>query len=256
MDDHWHSFTITDALGDRYGSNWSPPPHLRPRGTGNNPLPEPSSIVESVPTPWISVYQVFDGSSIHTSTRTMPLTTKPATTMTTSGTTKTIPATTFGAADDGPHVYPADGCWDDPGCWYSKTHTATAPTPTSTTVASGSQEQHSSATALWKQRAPYFGAGIGAAVVIALIVVGVVLGLRYRAKKRQDGAKERQSKRMSDDADGNATATVIELGPMANRNVRPGSTRIYDEGWFGGRSDEGLEPGRRDGGRNLAAGNL
>ncbi|KAL8813545.1 MAG: hypothetical protein Q9223_007009 [Gallowayella weberi] len=178
MDDHTHFFTITDALDDiRTGDDWK---RLRIRGSHTDNLQSvSSSVAVSIPTPRLSVYDAFDGSSTYPKTATLDLTTKPATTLTTSGMTITKPMTTEVATDKRGPPYPANGCWQDPkatDCPYIEPHTEATPTPTAST---SNRHNHHAANNFLRKGAPYFGAGIGVAVLILVIAL---LALRYRAE--------------------------------------------------------------------------
>ena len=233
--------TNSISIGGRIEAGEYRRPHLRARRSAPlllqhtlNPLPTLSGLV--------SVYDFFDGSSVHTKTATLPLTTRLATKIITSGTTKSIPATTYIATNDELHVYPADGCWDDPHCWFSKTHTASMPTPTAAPDMSHESQQLSAKDFL-KYRAPYYAAGVGVAV---LMMVGVWLAFHFRAKKlrkRSEEAKERQKKRMGggriEGSEARSGEAPVPLQPL-NRvqdTERPRTVRVYSEGYFVGRSE-------------------
>ncbi|KAL8676728.1 MAG: hypothetical protein Q9186_006774 [Xanthomendoza sp. 1 TL-2023] len=231
IDDHAHFFTITDALDDhKQAAGWKA---LRVRASRtNDPHPVSSSIAPSIPSPSLSVYNAFDGSSTYPTTATLSLTTKPATTFTTSGMTISKPATTVVATDKNGPPYPANGCWQDPNatdCPYIKSHTEATPTPTALP-----------SNQFLKNGAPYFGAGIGVAI---LILVAALLALRYRAKRqraRMEAARDRQSKRMSDAKEASRAehaCAPVELRPMRKGSEMPQPTRVYSDGWFGGRSE-------------------
>ncbi|KAL8920600.1 MAG: hypothetical protein Q9172_004427 [Xanthocarpia lactea] len=234
--------TNSISIGDGIEAGEYRRPHLRARRSARmllqhtfDPLPTPSGSV--------SLYDFFDGSSVRTKTATLPLTTRLATKMITSGTTKSIPATTYIAANDDVHVYPADGCWDDPHCWFSKTHTAFM--PISTPAPDMSEEsQQLSAKDFLKYRGPYYAAGVGVAVL--MMMVGVWLAFHFRAKKirkRSEEVKERQKKRMggcriegSEAGSGEAPVPLRPLNRMQDTE-RPRTERVYSEGYFGGRSE-------------------
>ncbi|KAL8801892.1 MAG: hypothetical protein Q9182_004181 [Xanthomendoza sp. 2 TL-2023] len=246
MDDHTHYYTITDALDDiRTGDNWK---RLRIRGSQtDNVQSASSSVAASIPTPRLSVYDAFDGSSTYPKTATLALTTKSATTLTTSGMIISKPMTTEVATDKRGPPYPANGCWQDPkatDCPYIRPHTQATLTPTA--PASNPHTQHVANNFL-RKGAPYFGAGIGAAI---LILVMILVALRYRAKsqlKRKNAAKDRQSKRMSDGEEGSKPengGASIELRPMRRDGKMPQPTRVYSDGWFGGRSELPTPAGR------------
>ncbi|KAL8706128.1 MAG: hypothetical protein Q9201_000830 [Fulgogasparrea decipioides] len=217
---HWHTYTITDALNDKTeGTAYTlpTPSHERRR---LNPLPDTLSNSAPTPTPVVTVYNVFDGKETHDTTSTLPLTTRAPTTIITSGVTKTISGTTAAVTDYGMHVYPADGCWDDPKCWYSKTHSEPTPTPSNPVVKGYNYQNQPSADNSFLQIAPYLG--IPLVFGLLLVLSFFLAGRRYRAKKqkRSDDARARQSKRMGS-ADNSPGAenpenpeTPIELEPM------------------------------------------
>ncbi|KAL8906586.1 MAG: hypothetical protein Q9171_006210 [Xanthocarpia ochracea] len=229
------------SIGDGTEAGEYRRPHLRARRSARflpqhtfDPLPTPSGSV--------SLYDFFDGSSVYPKTATLSLTTRLATNIITSGTTESIPATTYMAANDKVHVNPADGCWDDPHCWFSKTHTASTPIPTAAPNMSEESQQLSVKDFL-KYRAPYYAAGVGVAV---LMMVGVWLAFHFRAKKlrkRSEEAKERQKKRMGggriEGSEAGSGEAPVPLQPL-NREQdteRPRTERVYSEGYFGGRSE-------------------
>ncbi|KAL8724065.1 MAG: hypothetical protein Q9166_008150 [cf. Caloplaca sp. 2 TL-2023] len=235
MGDHWHTFTITDALGDgKEGVNYHPP-HLHARRT---PGVLPSQLMDTVPTTSVTAvdtFVVFESSSLHTRTTTWPLTTKSATTITTSGITTTIPARVVPTTEDNIHAYPADGCWDDPKCWYSRTHTEATPTATNSAI-NGHDTQ---ARKPLKDVGPWVGVAIG---VLVLILIGIGPFLYSRIKrKRQQGAKERQSKRMGDGEEtprAGSDDAPIQLQTMNGEQDRPQPERTYTQRYFGGLSED------------------
>ncbi|KAI4243678.1 MAG: hypothetical protein L6R42_010680, partial [Xanthoria sp. 1 TBL-2021] len=223
-------------------------PHLRTRraaGTPStrpfNPLPTASGLV--------SVFNVFDGTSIHTSTATFPLTNKPAATITTSGSTTTIPATTYPAANDKLPIDPAQGCWDNPKCWFSKTHTVATPVPTGG-VPVEEAHRHPSARDRFHKLAPCFALAI---MVVLFIAMVVWLALSWRAKKlkkRKEEAKERQERRMGggvsererEAASGEAPIPLQSMNTEQHGDrTRP--ERVYSDGFFGARLEVGIPSG-------------
>ncbi|KAI4207413.1 MAG: hypothetical protein LQ349_009849 [Xanthoria aureola] len=212
-----------------------------------NPLPTPSG--------GVSVFNVFDGTSIHTSTATLPLTTKPATTFTTSGSTVTMPATTYPAVNDRIPIYPAQGCWDDPKCWFSKTHAIATAVPTGG-VPPEKAHGHHSARNRFHKLAPYFALAIMVALCIGM-VLWLALGWRAKKlKKRREEAKERQERRMgggtvgggAGEGEGASGEAPIPLQSMSGEEDGriPRPERVYSNGFFGGRSEVG-SPSRRYG---------
>lgn len=251
MGDHWHTYTITNALSLQ--ENEGNPPYTLPTPHARrlvNALPEIASVDASVPTEALSIINVFDGTAPHLTTSTLPLTTKAPTTI-----TKTIPGTTAVAKDDPIYAYPADGCWDDQKCWSGYTHSKATATATPNPAVKGYDSQSEpSAKKFFKTAAPLFGLGIG---IVFLILLGFWIASRYRTKKqkRKEDAKERQSKRMSDGAkptvSGGNAGEPIELDPM-RRDGNPSSQEdgfgeradtwgthatSESEGWFRGQSE-------------------
>ncbi|KAL9004341.1 MAG: hypothetical protein Q9188_002854, partial [Gyalolechia gomerana] len=131
-----HTHTITDALGDgKEGTAWSlPSPTAHAQRRSLNPL-LPSSLIppssfSATPTTTTlppaavqtdTILNISDGTSLH-------LTTVPASTLTTSGSAATLPATVAVQEEEegsrGP--YSADGCADDKHCRYTRTNTASS----------------------------------------------------------------------------------------------------------------------------------
>lgn len=172
----------------------------------------PSSIAR----PSVTIYNVFDGSSTHLSTSTLPLTTLRPSTITTSGTTRTISASTAVITDQNDRPFPADGCWDDPICWYSKTHSgpAAAAAATANAMAKGHDGSNRPAAGRFlKEKWPYVAAGMGGVIILVAIILGAWFWIRGRKQKRSARAKQRQIKRIS------SAANSVEGGRNGNGNV-------------------------------------
>ncbi|KAI4126984.1 MAG: hypothetical protein LQ338_003439 [Usnochroma carphineum] len=233
---HSHTYTITNALSLK--ENQANPPYTPPTPHARrlvDPLPNVVSDVASVSTEALTLINVFDGTSAHLVTSNLPSTTKAPTTITASGVNRTIPGTTAIATDDRMHAYPADGCWDDPKCWSSYTHSKALPTVTNPAVKGYDFQGQPSLKKFFKNAAPFFALGIG---IVCLIVFILWIALRYKAKrqKRRDGAKERQSKRMSGEEE--PTASGGNAGePIELETMRREGQAIRQEGGFEGRSD-------------------
>lgn len=246
MGDRFHTYSITDALGDGTEGTAYTLPSPRHERRQINPLPITRSGSPSSPIPLVTVINVFDGSETHLTASTPPLTTKGPSTITTSGTTRMAAGTTAAVTDDKVHAYPADGCWDDPNCWYSRTHSE--PTPTATNpVVKGYDFQN-------PPSAAKFAIEVWPSLVVGLVIAASLLAVVLLAKKcsarrqrRSNGARERQSKRMNSvgvDRPGDANSEPpIELGSMdrsqhASRQERDRgqANTIPEERWFGGHS--------------------
>ncbi|KAL8761944.1 MAG: hypothetical protein Q9184_001982 [Pyrenodesmia sp. 2 TL-2023] len=240
--DHWQTDIITTntksfvAEGNKHNpSSTIPNPRVR---QAINPLPVPTSLVASGPTEALTVINFFNGVQPLSITTTLPLTMIAPTTITTSGLTKTISGTIAVAPDDGSHIYPHDGCWNDPNCWWSHTHSLAMPTATSRASIEGyGIENQPSSKRFFKDAAPYVGLGIG---ISCLIVLCFWLAMRYRAQKqmkRKQDAKERQTKRMGEGEGGEEVTAEggssdgerIELEMMRGDRREPGQEGGFRE---------------------------
>ncbi|KAI4141708.1 MAG: hypothetical protein L6R39_005217 [Caloplaca ligustica] len=266
---NWHTYTITNALS--LAENEDNPPYSLPTPHVRRSidiLPETASEAAPVSTEALTEINVFDGTSLHLTTSTLPLTTKTPTTITTSGVTETLPGSTAVVPNDGMHAYPANGCWDDPKCWDSYTHSKAIATATNPAVLGYDSQTQPSVRKFFKDAAPFFALGIG---VACLILFGFWLAFHIRArkqKKRGEEARERQSKRMREGEESSATAGTppdegIELEAMRREGqaIRQGVGLVRgsdtwathgstaSEGWFRGYSEVSREHGRELEGR-------
>ncbi|KAL8870923.1 MAG: hypothetical protein Q9174_003140 [Haloplaca sp. 1 TL-2023] len=251
MGDRWHTFTITDALGDKTEGVDYTVPSPGPERRWINPLPVVHSGENPSPTPVLATKDVFDGTSNHRTTYTLPSITIAASTITLSGTTDTIPATTS-AITRIIYPQPADGCWDNAECWYKHTHHATSTIKTTGSVIKGNDDESSPSGPGWVHQWKFpLVMGI---LAFVLLLVGAFAGAtalaRWRGKKnrRRQAARDRQRKRMSSasapqqrESRAVAVEAPIELGPVSgsqnnawrkNGEARLGT--IPEERWFGG----------------------
>ncbi|KAL8962569.1 MAG: hypothetical protein Q9183_005138 [Haloplaca sp. 2 TL-2023] len=250
MGDRWHTFTITDALGDKTEGVDHTVPSPGSERRGINPLPVSKLGEIPLPSPVLATKDVFDGTSNHRTTYTVPSTTIAASTITRSGTTEIIPATTS-AITRVVYPQPADGCWDDAECWYKHTHRPTSTAKTTNPVVKGYDYQNpSTAGGLVHELAFPFLMGLLAAAVLLLGAWGgAAAWVKVEKKKesRRQVVRERQDKRMSSAARPQrpetrdaAVEAPIELGLMdgsqsawrKNGEARLGT--IPEEMWFGG----------------------
>ncbi|KAL8897971.1 MAG: hypothetical protein Q9207_006932 [Kuettlingeria erythrocarpa] len=247
---HWETYTITtttEALVlEGYKTNTILSPRVR---EASNPSPVSTSVLASVRPEALTGVNSSDGVQSHSVTITLPLTTLATTTITANGLTETIPGTIAVVNDAGPQVYPGEGCLDDFDCLRSHIHStaipakATSPLP-GVTVKDHNTENAPSFKRFMKDAGPFIGLGVG---VACLVLLGFWLLVRYQAmkRKRRDGARERQGKRMGQeeavtreeggDLGGDAEGRGIELEVMR----RDGHGRAAGLGSRvgGGRSD-------------------
>ncbi|KAL8711960.1 MAG: hypothetical protein Q9220_003656 [cf. Caloplaca sp. 1 TL-2023] len=206
---HSHTWTISNALDSRVDvlptttliTSWY---SISERQLPKEVPSETSKVLNILPTQPVTVFNVFDGTMTHGVTSALPLTTRAPSTITASGSTKTISGTTAVATDDSIHAYPADGCWDDPECWYRKTHTEPTPTATNSLVKGYDAESPPSAREFFKASSPYFAIGF---TVAAVLVLCMWLASRYYIKKQKksessikssmESPRERQSVRLA-----------------------------------------------------------
>ncbi|KAL8928749.1 MAG: hypothetical protein Q9208_001527 [Pyrenodesmia sp. 3 TL-2023] len=243
--DRWQTYTTTTLtkslvlVGNKLNPSYTfPTPPVR---EVIDPLPAPTSVVASVPTEALTVINFFDGVQPLSVTKTLPLTTAAPTILTTSGRTTTLPGRTIVRPETGgPHVYPHDGCWDDPDCWWSHTHSLAMPTVTSAPGVVGqgyNTENPQSAKKFFAHAGPYIGLGIG---IASLMILFIWLAARYRAmkqKKRKNDAEERQSKRMGEGEgkeevgaeSGDAAGEGIQLETMRADRQEPRQERGFGE---------------------------
>ncbi|KAL9581368.1 MAG: hypothetical protein Q9212_003941 [Teloschistes hypoglaucus] len=203
--------------------------------------------------PSMTIYNVFDGTSNHITTSTLPLTTLRPSTITTSATTRTISASTAVVSDYSHYPYPADGCWDDPKCWHSKTRSEPTAAPTANAMAKGHDgSSRPAAGRFLKEKWPFVAAGMGGLVILVALILGAWFWVRGRKQQRSARAEQRQIKRISSGANsveggrnGNGNGNVeapIELGEMGEPRSAAGHERdeeispAPDPGvWFRGR---------------------
>ncbi|KAL8773807.1 MAG: hypothetical protein Q9194_004219 [Teloschistes cf. exilis] len=117
-------------------------------------------------------------------------------------------------SDHNDRPFPADGCWDDPICWYSKTHSETTAAPTTNAVAKGHDGSNRPAAGRFlKEKWPYVAAGMGGIIILVALILGAWFWIRGRKQKRSARVKQRQIKRIS------SAANSVEGGRNGNGNV-------------------------------------
>ncbi|KAL8949999.1 MAG: hypothetical protein Q9222_003942 [Ikaeria aurantiellina] len=229
---HSHAWTITNALGSRvvevplettlptttFVTSWHPTVEHRA------PAEMPGEISKAMilPTQPVTVVKVFDGTATHETTSMLPLTTRPPSTTTVPGSTKTISGTTAVATDGYFHAYPANGCWDDPECWYSKTHTESMPAATNTLVKGYDTENPPSAKKFFKDSGPFLAIGFAISMLLVLLLWLASL-CRRRRQEKKEASRERQRARIASierDTGAESSQPPVELDSLNSQQER------------------------------------